>query len=92
MNDIKNVKEKQINDYISTIDLDEENIDITKIKEELGIILGEKPGVELDYDVETMVLENGKGTKRIQKLESINIYYSYDNGENVSFGTLKYLT
>jgi len=91
MNDIKNLKEKQINDYISNIDLSEENINIQEIKDGLSVLLGETPGINLEYETETMVLENGEGTKRINKLESISIFYTYDNDDNVLFGTLKYL-
>jgi hypothetical protein len=93
MNEIKRVKEKQINDYISNIIIDENEIDVDKIKEDLGFLLGEKPGIELEYISENLLLEDGKSKKRIKKLESINIYYTFttDDG-SYNFGNLKYLT
>lgn len=97
MDDVKKLKEKQINDYISNIFLNEESIDIESIKSELAVVLGEKPGVELEYKTENLIVEDGKKTIRKEKLESVNIYYTYEtvNAEGkpeIRFGTLTYLT
>jgi len=92
MNELKNLKEKQINDYISNIMLSEETIDIDKIKTDLGRILGEKPGIDLEYKTDTLIVEDGKKTIRKEKLESVKIYYSYEDNNELKFGTLTYLT
>jgi len=92
MNDIKNLKEKKINDYISNILLSEESIDVDKMRNELGMILGEKPGIDLEYKTESLIVEDGKKTIRKEKLESINIYYTYEDNDILKFDTLKYLT
>jgi len=93
MNDMKDFKEKQINDYISNVLLNENNIDIDKIKDELGRVLGEQPGVELVYETENLIVEDGKKTVRKERLDCINVYYSFENSQgDLRFGTLKYLT
>lgn len=93
MNDLKIDKEKKINNYISNKILKEELLDINLMKEELSMIIGEKPGIELDYKSENLILENGKDKKNIKKLDSITIYYTYvDNNQQIRFDTLKYLT
>jgi hypothetical protein len=92
MNDIKQLKEKTINDYISQCLLDENNIDIDKMKEDLSILLGEKPGIELEYKSEKLILEDGKKIIKKEKLESIHIYYTYENDGKYYFGNLNYLT
>jgi len=91
MDDIKNLKEKQINDYISNILLNEESIDINTIKKELGAILGEIPGVQLEYKTDSLIIEDGNKSKRVDKLESVSIYYTYDDNDTLKFGTLTYL-
>jgi len=92
MDEIKKLKEKQINDYISNILLNEETIDIDNMKSELGVILGEMPGIDLEYKTEHLLVEDGKKSIRKEKLESVNIYYTYDDGDKLKFGTLTYLT
>jgi len=92
MNDIKQLKEKTINDYISQCLLDENNIDIDKMKGDLSILLGEKPGIELEYKSEKLILEDEKKVIKKEKLESIHIYYTYENDGKYYFGNLNYLT
>jgi len=92
MNNIKQVKEKQINDYISNALLKEDKINIDKIKNDLSLLLGEKPGVELEYISEKLLLEDGKEPITKEKLESINIYYTYETDDGYRFSSLKYLT
>ena len=92
MNEIKQLKEKQINDYISNLILEEESIDVDKMKNDLSIILGEKPGIELEYKSENMILEDGKEKIRKEKLETVNVYFSYiDENNDLRFSTLTYL-
>ena len=88
MNDIKNFKEKLINDYFSSIDLDK--IDPSQIMEDLKDRLGEKPAVKLNYRNEVLILEDGKSKRNIEELESVTVVFTYeqlitnDNGELVN--------
>lgn len=91
MNDIKQAKEKQINDYISNSLLREDVIDVDKMKNDLSVILGEKPGIELDYKSDYMIVEDGKEPIKKDKLDSINIYYTYEDYGKIYFDSLKYL-
>lgn len=91
MNDIKQAKEKQINDYISNSLLKEDSIDVDKMKTELSTIIGEKPGIELDYKTEYMIVEDGKESIKKNKLDSINIYYTYEDNGKIYFDSLTYL-
>jgi hypothetical protein len=80
MDEIKNEKEKQINNYISN-NLNFENpneISSRKMKEELKNILGEEPGVKLNYRSEELLSETDGKKKRIETLESITIVYTYE--------------
>lgn len=73
--DIKNYKEKIINDYFSSIDLD--NIDPSQVKKDLQNALGEIPGIRLNYRNEVIILED-KSKKRIDELESVTIAFTYE--------------
>ena len=72
---IKAFKEKQINDYISN-NLNFENpnqISSNQVKNDLKNILGEEPGIKLNYRTDTMISETGGKNKRVEILESITI-------------------
>ena len=75
MDTIQAHKQKIINDYINTVDLTE--IDVTQIKIDLHQLLGETPGVQLNYIREEMIMEDGKSKKELEKLESISVIYTY---------------
>jgi hypothetical protein len=81
MNDIKQIKEKQINDFISN-SLNFENpgeISVSEIKNGLKNILGEEPAVSFNYTKDTMISEDGNTKKRIEKLESVKVIYTYQD-------------
>jgi len=91
MNEIKNLKEKQINDFIYDVELN--NASVSEIKKGLKYILGEEPGVKFNYTQELKINETtGKKERQESELESIEIYYTYI-GENdqQTFGTCKYI-
>jgi len=91
MDEIKNLKEKQINDFIYEVELN--NVSVSEIKFGLKNILGEEPGVKFNYTQETKVNETtGKKERSESELESIEIYFTYI-GENdlARFGTCKYI-
>ena len=86
MDDIKAFKEQIINNYISGIDYD--IIDPAGIKRELHQMIGETPAVNLIYTQEQILLEDGKSNKRLEKLEGIEVTFTYDRPAIDSNGQL----
>jgi len=74
---IRDIKKKAINDYISRID-DFSSIDIDTIKEDLSRLIGERPAIRLNYKQDQLINEDGSKGKRIEKLESLTIIFTYD--------------
>jgi len=68
-------KKKQINNYINSLDLNSD-IDVEQIKKDLHQSLGEEPGIKLNYVVEEMLVEDGQTSKKLEKLESIDIIFT----------------
>lgn len=91
MNEIKNLKEKQINNFIYEIDLN--NITSTEIKQGLKSILGEEPGVKFNYKQDTSINETTKKIERKeQELNSIEVFFTYIGDNNQPrFGSMKYI-
>jgi hypothetical protein len=92
MDDIKIVKEKQINDYIYS------NINLTHtgtndIKHGLKSILGEEPAVKFNYKQNMKINETtGKVERLPNELESVEIYYTYIGSDNAPHaGHMKYI-
>lgn len=75
-NEIQKFKESIIDNYVYNIDPNRINVD--DIKRELKQLLNEEPGIHLEYDNETIILEDGKSSKNISELKGISVYYSYD--------------
>jgi len=72
-------KEKQINDYLSSIDMSEEYLDINQIINDLKIKLGEEPAIKFNYVSETLLKEDGSKEKiKIEKLDSMTIIFTVD--------------
>jgi hypothetical protein len=79
MDELVNFKKIQINNYFSSqYDLSESNLNIYQIKKDLHMLIGEEPGVQLNYETENLIMEDGTESKKIQKLNSISIYFTYD--------------
>ena len=77
MDAIQMFKEKQINDYLSSIDMS--NLDPDQIKRDLKRLLGEEPAVRLNYSNESILNEDGsKSKKRLDKLDSMTIIFTVD--------------
>lgn len=91
MNEIKNLKEKQINDFIYDIDIN--NATVSEIKGGLKYILGEEPGVQFNYKKDVLVNEKtGEKTRNSDELESIEIYFTFIGEQDTTrFGFLKYI-
>lgn len=84
------LRRKQINDYMSSIELNEESISVSQIKSDLQRLLGEKPGVELKYKTDALVIEGKEKKRRKGKLESITIFYTYEEGDGPHFDRVSY--
>ena len=91
MNEIKNLKEKQINDFIYDVELN--NVSVSEIQQGLKNILGEEPGVKFNYAQETKMNETtGKKERGKSELESIEIYFTYvGQNDKPRFGSCKYI-
>jgi hypothetical protein len=84
-------KEKVINDYMSLVDLKHtDKLDYKKIELELAQALGERPAVEFKYEDDIILNEDGKDSKRVSKLETINIYYTIITSEGIKYNKLTY--
>jgi len=90
MNNIIELRRKQINDYMSLVELDENSISVSQIKNDLLNILGEKPGIELKYKNDNMIVEGGQKIRNKGKLESITIFYTYEDNDGTHFDRVSY--
>jgi hypothetical protein len=91
MNEIKNLKEKQINDFIYSIDTSEAST--SEIKLGLKRFLGEEPAVKFNYNQTISINEKtGEKTRKDSELESIEITYTYvGDNDQPTFGSCKYI-
>lgn len=87
---ITELRRKQINDYMSSIELNEDSISVNQIQIDLQRIIGEKPGVELKYKSDFLITEGGKKTIDKKILESITIFYSYEDNHGTMFDRVSY--
>ena len=77
MDDLRIFKQKQINDYISSVDLSEINTD--KMAYEISKIIGEKQAIRLNYKKQELINEAGeKSGKILEKIESITVISTYE--------------
>jgi len=79
MNELRQFKEKAINDYISNnLDFEKpEKINPKQIIHELKKIIHEEPGIKLNYRNEELIAEGGS-SKKVETLESITIVFTYE--------------
>lgn len=76
MDNVRAFKEKVVNDYLSQIDY--QTIDVNQIQEDLQRLLGEKPAIQLNYKQDTLLTEDGSKPKKLEKLESITVVFTYE--------------
>jgi len=76
MDDIKSLRDQQINNYMSSFE-DLREVDVKIIKEGLKQLLGEEPGIEFEYGVDFSVNEATGENERKNGLKKINVLYSY---------------
>jgi hypothetical protein len=74
MDNLQEFKEKQINTYLSSVDLTDMNI--KQIQQDLRKLIGEEPAVKLNYINEKSLNEDGSEGKRIEKLDSVSITFT----------------
>lgn len=78
MDSLKQFKEKAINDYLSSIDMTAENLNIEKIKKDLKTSLGEEPAIKYNYVNNEMVKEDTGKKIKTEKLESMTIIFTVE--------------
>ena len=91
MDNLQVFKEKQINTYLSSVDLT--NMNIKQIQQELKQLIGEEPAVKLNYINEKSLNEDGSEGKRIEKLDSVSITFTINKellpGQEIPFPITK---
>lgn len=92
MDDIKNFKIKQINEFMASFD-NLKDIDVDQIEEGLKGVLGEKPGIDFEYGIDYLINENTGEEERKDELKKINIIYSYIDDVNTApkIGRISYI-
>jgi hypothetical protein len=76
MDEIKVLRTKQINDFMSQFD-DLNNVDVDVLEEGLKNILKETPGIDFEYGVDFKLNEATGEDERLNTLKKINILYTY---------------
>lgn len=76
MDNLKIFKEQQINNYLSSIDLSDP--DINQIKQDLKLILSEEPAIRINYKTEQMFKEGTNEKIKVENMESITIIFTVD--------------
>jgi hypothetical protein len=89
MKEIIELRRKQINDYMSSIELHENSISVEQMKRDLQQILKERPGIELKYKSENLITESG-AKKSNKSLESITIFYTFEDNDGTKFDRVSY--
>jgi hypothetical protein len=74
MDSLQAFKEKAINNYISSVDMTD--MDINTMKNELKVLIGEEPAIQLNYENEKMMNEDGSVDKRVSKLDSVTVTFT----------------
>ena len=86
MDEIQQFKEKEINNYISLLDLD--NIDIEQIKRDLQAKIDEEPAIQLNYEKETILNESTSEEEEVEELTSMTIIFTVNRnigGQDIPF-------
>ena len=76
MDNLQIFKEKQINDYLSSIDLTD--LDSNQMKQELKNKLGEEPAIKFNYRKDEMIKENTGEKVKVDVMESVTIVFTID--------------
>jgi hypothetical protein len=77
---MSSIKENMIKNYISSVDFNGDNWNISKIKEDMRKFLGEEPGIDVEYGKDILMNEDMTSAKEIIKLQKLSIvFYDIDN-------------
>jgi len=91
MDEIKQLRTQQINNFISSFD-DLKDITVKEIEEGLQNIIGEKPAVDFEYGAEHILNEDTKEDQRVVELKKIHILYSYfESDGKPKIGKISYI-
>lgn len=92
MDEIKQLRTQQINNFMSQFD-NLNDVTTDQIEEGLKDILeGETPGIDFEYGVDFMLNEDTGDEERTNELKKIHILYTYDNGTDIpGIGKLSYI-
>jgi len=90
MNEIKLLRTKQINDFMSGFE-DLKNVTTHEIEEGLKQILIETPAVDFEYGVDYQLNEDTGDEDRIQGLKKIHILYTYIEDDMPKIGKMSYI-
>ena len=74
MDSLQLFKEKAINNYLSSVDL--VNIDVEQMKKDLRPLIGEEPAIRLNYIDQTPLNEDGKKGIKKEKMNSISVTFT----------------
>jgi len=74
MDSLQIFKEKAINNYLSSIDMN--NMNIKQMKEDLKKLLGEEPAIRLNYVQEKTLNEAGDEEKTVERLDKVFITFT----------------
>ena len=91
MDNLQEFKEKQINTYLSSVDLTDMNI--KQIQQDLRQLIDEEPAIKLNYISEKSLNEDGSEGKRIEKLDSVSVTFTINKellpGQEIPFPITK---
>lgn len=90
MDEIKQLKTQQINNFIASFD-DLREVTVSDIEEGLLEILQEKPGVDFEYGVDFVLNEDTGENERKNDLKKIHILYSYIEDDKPKIGKISYI-
>ena len=81
---LQQFKEQQINNYLSTVDISE--IDVQQMKRDLRVLIGEEPAIRLNYEREQVINEDGSKGKSIETIKSFTVIFTIEKeGYNMPF-------
>lgn len=70
------IKESQIMDFLSKIDLTSKNLSLNQLEIDLAKICGERPSIQPSWRKDILLTENNRKSIEIKKLDSISIIFT----------------
>lgn len=69
-------KEEAIASAIAATDFKKDNYSVKDIKSRIARLIGEVPGLDLEFNADTMISEDRQSTNRIVEVRAIKISYT----------------